>query len=145
MGMYDHIRCEVPLPGLPDPSKMEFQTKDLECMLENYTINKDGRLIFHFKEYEATPEDELPYKDDPNPIMRFCGSIRVVKGSEKDVDKNYEGTLNFYGNERTGELCAIDPLTGEDKFHPGPRPEWFEYDAKFVDGKIVSVVRRENV
>jgi hypothetical protein len=46
MGMFDSIRCEYPLPGDPpaDAAELEFQTKDLDCLLETFTITKDGLL-----------------------------------------------------------------------------------------------------
>ena len=42
MGMYDDVRCEVPLP---DGYEGSFQTKDFECTLALLTITKEGRLI----------------------------------------------------------------------------------------------------
>jgi hypothetical protein len=144
MGMYDNIRCNFPLPELPDPFGREFQTQDLECLLDDYTINSEGRLILHYKEYEPVPEEERPYKDDPSPLMRIYGILRVKEGSEKDIDMNYHGMLNFYGTILTGELHALNLQTGEDELHPGPPPEWFEYDAKFTDGKLVEVNRQKH-
>jgi hypothetical protein len=46
MGMFDEIRCEYPLPGdaPADAADLDFQTKDLDCLLEKYTITKDGVL-----------------------------------------------------------------------------------------------------
>lgn len=44
MGMFDTIFCEYPLPE-PGHQALGFQTKDLECLLDNYTITSDGRLI----------------------------------------------------------------------------------------------------
>lgn len=44
MGMFDDVKCEVPLP---DGYNGEwFQTKDFECsMLDKYVIRADGRLL----------------------------------------------------------------------------------------------------
>ena len=45
MGMFDYIRCEYPMPeGYEWAQKVEFQTKDLECQLDYYTIDKSGRI-----------------------------------------------------------------------------------------------------
>jgi hypothetical protein len=46
MGMFDSIRCEYPLPGdaPANAAELEFQTKDLDCLLETFTITKDGFL-----------------------------------------------------------------------------------------------------
>jgi hypothetical protein len=37
MGMFDNIRCEYPLPGNPpaNAAELDFQTKDLESLLQN--------------------------------------------------------------------------------------------------------------
>ena len=42
MGMFDDVRCDMPLPEHQDG---EFQTKDLECAMSHYRITKDGRLV----------------------------------------------------------------------------------------------------
>lgn len=44
MGLFDTVICEYPLEGgLPKWIKRHpFQTKDLECMMTQYTISKDG-------------------------------------------------------------------------------------------------------
>ena len=55
MGMYDEIECEYPLPGNPPAwikSGHRFQTKDLSCLMETYTIEADGT----FSEPEYTGE-----------------------------------------------------------------------------------------
>lgn len=45
MGMFDYVNCEYPLPGEPVlESARQFQTKDLECALDTYTITEDGQL-----------------------------------------------------------------------------------------------------
>lgn len=46
MGMFDTVRCEYPLPD-PGHQDLEYQTKDLECLLDTFTITRDGRLIHH--------------------------------------------------------------------------------------------------
>lgn len=43
MGMYDNIVCEITPPGAP-PSLKEWQTKDLNCSCDTYTIFTDGVL-----------------------------------------------------------------------------------------------------
>jgi hypothetical protein len=44
MGMYDNIICNFPLEG--EDSKLSgWQTKDLQCLLETFTITEDGRLL----------------------------------------------------------------------------------------------------
>lgn len=67
MGMFDTIHCEVPLP-VAEHQSLAFQTKNLECLLDSYTITGDGRLVRHARrggiwgarvdhDVEATPEE----------------------------------------------------------------------------------------
>lgn len=42
MGMYDELRYLAPLPD-GGPAR-PFQTKDLDCALDLYTVHEDGRL-----------------------------------------------------------------------------------------------------
>lgn len=143
MGLFDRLTCQYPLPGLSDPTSIEFQTKDLECLINDYTITREGRLIEHYREYEECPENERPLYGSPEwntKLGHLAGSLRVKAGSERDVDTNYHGWLRFYGTCHTGELRMIDPHTGRDQLHPEPS-EWFEYRAKFTDGKVVEITR----
>lgn len=97
MGMFDYIRCEIPLPGVP-PGTL-FQTKDTQewCEMKEFVIRADGTLVKHEYDTELTPKDELPYKDAPaDSIMRLFGSIRTVKGSERNIVVDFDGDLHFY-------------------------------------------------
>lgn len=47
MGMFDNIKCLYPLPGNPPfPQDEVYQTKDLDCSLDFYTISVDGDLDY---------------------------------------------------------------------------------------------------
>ncbi len=140
MGMYDNVKLEnwEMLPD-PPPQEIEFQTKSLDNQLHEYTITKDGKLIHHDFDLEVVPDDELPYKDDPSPFKRMFGCLRHT--NERDVEVNLHGIVNFYGDMNTGEIMLIDPLTGKDSEHPGARPEWFEYNAYFIYGKLDKIER----
>lgn len=62
MGMFDDIKCEYPLPGTPLALIVpNFQTKDLECSLDQYEITEDGRLIQTFTSFGAEPQGFVPY------------------------------------------------------------------------------------
>jgi hypothetical protein len=58
MGMFDNIKCEVPLPinkklskvfGDKDWTKVRFQTKDMECTLSHYIIRKNKSLVIEVR------------------------------------------------------------------------------------------------
>ena len=56
---------------------------------------------------------------------------------------HFHGILNFYGNKFSGELLMISfalETFGKDLLHPEPA-EWFEYNAKFTEGQVVSIER----
>ena len=124
MGMYDEIRCEYPLPhsGYRVLTGHTFQTKSLECCLNNYTITADGLLILHKVRGERVPEEERPYYGTPewdNLRCRVAGSIRTVPVGDEEIA--YHGDIHFY-----------------DDF--GVREEtirvWIEYKARFTEGRL---------
>ncbi|MDI3563577.1 hypothetical protein [Bradyrhizobium sp. Arg816] len=83
MGMFDYVKCELPLP---DGWKGELQTKDFEDpYLETYTIRADGRLIRRRPKYDIDPPGT----------------------AYGEIDTNFHGILNFYGLE-DGEWHEYD-------------------------------------
>jgi hypothetical protein len=126
MGMFDTIKCYYPLPD-ERLQKEEFQTKDLENLLNDYTITEDGLLIHHVKEYELVPEEERPYYGtkewDKNPIVQVLGMFKSKFIYDEHV--NYNGDLIFYTfNHKTSNLT--------------------EYKASFVDGVLIKLEKFEN-
>jgi hypothetical protein len=112
--MFDELICKMPLPEEPRPPKCRvFQTKDLDNLLERYTITTNGRLIHHTVRYEEVAERERPYPEFP-----FIGCMRPIPAG--DVDMNYHGMLEFY---------TYDCRTKE---------SW-SYKAKFTDGQCVDI------
>jgi hypothetical protein len=62
MGMFDNIKCELPLPLNKKEQKIfsnvdwndrVFQTKDTDCTLSTYSIRKNGKLYGLFIEGES--------------------------------------------------------------------------------------------
>lgn len=47
MGMFDDVKCEMGLPNRPNwlNSDKTFQTKDLACQMDTYTIQADGTIF----------------------------------------------------------------------------------------------------
>ena len=110
MGMFDYVDCKAPLPdGKPTPPDL-FQTKDFELpYMELYTITGEGRLVHHHVEYESV-------KDDTRPLGWY-----LKPKSERDIDLNFHGTLNFYDyNLKTDESR--------------------EFNAKFTAGNLVEIL-----
>lgn len=57
MGMFDNIRCQIPLP---DGFTGEMQTKDFDCALGTLLIRADGRLMIEDCDWEDVPLEERP-------------------------------------------------------------------------------------
>lgn len=112
--MYDEITVHYPLPD--NPPINVFQTKDLECMLDDYTITTEGRLIHHVYTYECV--------DDPGSFVGYY--MKII--SAELVDTGYHGDLNFYNTDR-------DSVTGGHT--------WWEYVARFTDGTLQWIKRVE--
>lgn len=115
MGMFDYVRCEVPLP---DGFTGELQTKDFACQMGAHVIRADGRLILAILNHT----EEVPLADRPYPsaegLLKWAGSVRPIWRHE---DANFHGIVNFYGDD-------------SDK-------RWHEYNAKFTDGQLVEIVQ----
>jgi hypothetical protein len=122
MGMFDYIKCEIPLP---DGFSGELQTKDFDCTLSTHIIKADGSLELDNGHDEIVPEGERPYPNAEG-LKKFIGSLRHIPKLEKT---NFHGMLRFYGIEKMG----YDSESGK------PLDKWHEYIAKFTDGKLMSI------
>ena len=127
MGMFDYIKCELPLPI---GQNWRFQTKDTNSQfLMDHTINAAGRLILHDYELEETPEEELPKKEDDT--LWFLGMIRKKEGSDRDVDQNFDGDIVFYPDVVYMDQEKV--LFGEEV--------GLDYRATFRDGQCVEICK----
>lgn len=116
MGMFDDVRVEYPLPD-KEAQDDDFQTKDLDCLMDAYVITKDGRLVKHEWDTEETPQAEKPYPNaEPGTMQYLFGFLRKKEGSERVIDTEYHGMLHFYSGD-------------------------YAYLAKFTDGTLVSIRR----
>jgi len=91
--MFDFVQCEYPLPlgdhpkelkSAPDWEEFEFQTKDLESVLNNYVISEDGQLYVEEAQFELSLET-----DKWHPFSK-----KEVTGIEK---LDFTGEINIYG------------------------------------------------
>lgn len=124
MGMFDSIECNYPLPLplevidiLPDPYNQEFQTKDLENLLDLYYLNEDGVLYWRKRKYE--------WKDDDSAFLK--GYMDVIE--EEIVPTDFHGILNFYCYETVEE--DIENNKAKDVS--------IDYLAKFTNGKLENI------
>lgn len=112
MGMFDTIHCEYPLP-VAEHQSLDFQTKNLECLLDIYTITRDGRLVRHARRggLWGAPEDH----DVEWPLH---GDIRFYTSKDKEW-------IEYVARFTHGQVEWIRPLA-----EAGPvldhSPDWGE-------------------
>jgi hypothetical protein len=137
MGMFDYVRCEVPLPDgwVPD----ELQSKDFDCTMTHLRVTADGRLMIERYESYTVPKEERPYPDaEEGSIQEICGIWG--KRNRRWEDINYHGDFNFYGIERVGPQEFV-PLTEGAKvgYYKGETC-YHDYIARFTDGRLTGIV-----
>lgn len=122
--MFDSIECNYPLPlplevvdVMPDPYDQEFQTKDLENLLDLYYLNEDGVLYWRKRKYE--------WKDDDDAFLK--GYMDVVE--EEIVPTDFHGVLNFYCYE----------TVEKDLENNKAKDVTIDYLAKFTNGKLENI------
>ena len=121
MGMYNSVDCHCPLPMPEDPKgytgSHSFQTKDFECALDVYIIDKDGQLLIERRDTEWI-------EGDPNGegFLSKIGHLKTIKTWLEPLTNTC--TIQFYD--------FIDSnKTDYDYF--------ITYEAIFINGKISSV------
>lgn len=107
--MYDDVRFKYPLP-LDNANGHVYQTKDLDCQMDNYEVREDGTLWV--QQYDT--ED----RSDP----KAEGIFRII-GMCTRVNQRWEPS-NW-----TGEMRCYD-------FNDEHGQGWVEWKITFVDGKV---------
>lgn len=118
MGMYDYLKINTNKLPLTEKerakygNRFNFQTKDWDCKLAVLEVTDEGELVYHNFDYGWD-----------NSQINALGTNGVLTEENKRVEKiPYHGFLNFY-----------DYIDETDK--------WFEFNAKFTDGKLVEIIR----
>jgi hypothetical protein len=121
MGMYNSVDCQYPLPMPEDPKGYTgshgFQTKDFECALDLYIIDKDGQLLIERRDTEWI-------EGDPNGegFLSKMGHLKTIKTWLEPLTNTC--TIQFY------DYIDSDK-TDYDYF--------ITYEAIFINGKMSSV------
>ncbi len=141
--MFDHIRCEQPLPDGWQPDE-SMQTKDLDCELAKYVITKGGRLLCD----RGHVENGRCYLDYADPVR-----ANDIKWVPRMVDTDFDGVIRFGGLEVIGYESDHQmygrPVTYRSSGKPiviGGKPIYklHDYRAKFEDGQLTKIVMDEN-
>lgn len=116
MGMFDIVVPEIALPDEGAKAVKEWQTKTFDApFMDRYRITADGQL--QEEQYRVEDQSEFARTGSGD---AFCGCMTRIH--EDWTHLVFDGVLNFYGFEY-------------------PDGEWFEYDATFNSGQLVSIVR----
>jgi hypothetical protein len=137
MGMFDTIFVKKKLPLTKELKaldvnweELDFQTKDLENLLDTYEITKSGKLKHLWQRRE--------WKEDSSSFLG--GYYDVVEEEWKDVD--FHGTINFYTSYCTNNTKHWDfyneeeQLTFDDIEVIHGDDWWVEFEAIFTKGKL---------
>lgn len=92
-----------------------WQTKNLDCTLTEVYITDDDELKINRWEYETVPKEERPHPNEDG-LLGLLGSMRRVNQRLEKIE--YHGYIEFYSNINK---------------------DWYEFNAKFTDGKLVSI------
>jgi hypothetical protein len=94
-----------------------FQTKDFDCALQIYIIDKDGQLSIERREVEWIEGDEK--------AKNFLDKVGYPKTTKTWLEPlNYTGVIQFY-----------DYLNSNNTDYD----YWIQYEAKFIDGKSENI------
>jgi hypothetical protein len=84
--MFDTVHCKYPLQETRHQD-LEFQTKDLECLLGEYTITRNGRLVRHARVGRAGPGRDIQWP--------MHGDIRIYTSVETEDPSWVEYVVRF--------------------------------------------------
>ncbi len=121
MGMFDNLIISTDkLPVTEEEKKLignnpGWQTKDFDCDMTEIYITDEGKLKINRWDYETVPRKERPYPDEDG-LRSIMGSLRRIN-EHLEIIKHH-GCVNFYSN------------IGKN---------WYEFRAKFTDGKLISI------
>lgn len=109
MGMFDHVRVEVPLPDGHEPEGC--QTKAFECELAVYTIRADGTLWRRPDSWWTDTDEELTEEQ-----VDFHGLFRFYDYTGK-WNKPYDAARDWHEYEAKftdGRLVGITQIVQEE-------------------------------
>ena len=161
MGMFDSIKCELPLLNLPQgilnrwvlkkgetakSSDVIFQTKDTPDQgLSLYKIDTTGQLLEekvegYYDEPKLTEKTIVndPDRKEPQPsLFESLGKYNVTSRSWEKV--NFTGTINFYDSyehpDKPKRVWESIKNKNNDEFYRYTSG-WIEYTVQLIDGKV---------
>ena len=111
MGMFDKVNVECKLPDLGYRSDIQFQTKDFDCVLDDYTVTDLGRLKAFKIRY-----DENKKRIITNQFVNFTGSFEIHYYDDKEkLDLKY---ALFFERGYLKNIMKIEPKYSMEKLFP---------------------------
>jgi hypothetical protein len=130
MGMFDYVICEYKLPLPKDCKELAdvnwneytFQSKDMNCLMDDYKINKKGKLLVT----SGRPDffDEPPV-DLPETESSYHGELNFHAYEQRN---KYDYSVGFNAKFSYGKLDAIE-LTEFEK-HSNEKRKSYQADFK---------------
>ena len=114
MGMFDTVYVQVPLPlalDLPESVALEFsadvqanglQTKDMECLLDVYTITSNGKLTRHIREW-GSHESRRPAE-----LVDYHGRLKCHTMFTSKVHPDLSFYINYTFKFTDGILSKVE-------------------------------------
>ncbi len=130
MGMFDSFRFETPrLCRNGHVMREEWQTKDLDCSLDNYRIMADGRIL---EECNTADIDNCRAAglnlDPPRPLVAtdsaYSGTVHIYQSCDKcpQAGSHWE---NFWLDIRDGRVFRMTTFAPNEERDDGEREIFF--------------------
>ncbi len=105
MGMFDHLKCDYPLP-VEGANARIYQTKDTPAqLLDNYEIREDGSLWHQSIDYN----DDAPAESTFSPVENFTGEIRFYDFQREDFGPTgAHGWIEWSAYFTKGKITALN-------------------------------------
>jgi hypothetical protein len=104
MGLFNYIKCDMPLPSLPEDlinkhsgKAIEFQTKDLpDTIMRSYLIDKNGELFLKvYYDDEGCETYWSTNKETGLKLIKYAGSIRFYDCFQSKVKSDKSGWIEY--------------------------------------------------
>lgn len=119
--MFDSINVKYPLPA-PRANGYDYQTKSLDCGMDQYELREDGSLwLEHFDREDQSESGKWEREHPGEELPERLKGLRGLMGCMARVNKHWLPFLY------TGEIRFYDSL---------PDDGWIEWSAYFVEGRL---------
>ena len=108
MGFFDTVYCKYPLPD-PRHQDLAFQTKSLECLMDTYTINRDGFSELYIRTLDTDGKPLITVMGKKEAPVQLPGK-GIVGGLQFSKD-NSKLAFTFNGARYNSDVWLYDLKT----------------------------------